>query len=643
MSSLPYRAEGGREGSTNSALQRATDACGDGDVEGRGSMTSVLRAPTVRLEMSYGEFIRACTRGYCFDCSWNIAPPTVPNAPILYNLLPMVEFLKSTEPLGVMGAELDAMAIGVLNSIPLSYHLLRPQVVEEARQLSMESERRVEKAKQRAIAEGLSDQTTWSPGSVNENLDPKDAELLDTDIDVSMMLERDKPSLTHLQRPLYTDMGLVSPEQRHLERISRIVPDELRSIVSLPLSLMSQTQPGGPPPHGGYLLSSASLACAARGSGETSENTAVQWKDGVIASFKAARSLDVSHEKMLKAIARTKLGLGGENCRTLAFVQRLWKLLFEGTNERQQCGMWSCLCHFSANYGSHDESEEVLEHAVEALELPDRGLWCSVTREYVKLLREYTASLPGGVEERRAALQISESELNPPKGGAFGADISVDNRLRRERGELGPNRQPVPIYPVEVVPLYPAGFQEYAEVYGTSGNEAANEVKLGEVETALHHVVLPGAVVGPESRSGGPHVLVANSNLLVADKQSDLQAADGVTLTYHASRENTFERLVLDANNTSSYLFQLCSVPETGGDVPTGLASAAGHYAVYRRLALRDLYVKAPDAKDPPLERYVVVFGEKENPRTESRKRGREDLGAGEDSAFYGTEGGGIC
>ncbi|EAN81575.1 hypothetical protein, conserved, partial [Trypanosoma cruzi] len=176
---------------------------------------SIAGVPVIDPTMTPGEFIRRCQQQYYFEFSWEVPFPRVPAAPLLYLPDAFKELLSDPSPLGVMQAELDAMSEGVLERIPLAYYLLRPEVVEEARNIAMECEQRVEELQRQAAVDGLPERLTWRPEEVNPYLERADAELLDTDIDLNLVLERDKPSLTLLQRPLYTDMGLVPQEQRH--------------------------------------------------------------------------------------------------------------------------------------------------------------------------------------------------------------------------------------------------------------------------------------------------------------------------------------------------------------------------------------------------------------------------------------------
>nr|CCC89873.1 conserved hypothetical protein [Trypanosoma congolense IL3000] len=573
--------------------------------------------PPMSREMKVSEFIRHCKQKFFFEFSWRVPFPRIPDEPLLYHPDVINEILRDPSPLGIMDAELDAMAIGVLDSIPLAYHLLHPGAVDEARQLSLDHERRLAELRQKNLAAGYADQVMWNPMDANPNLEAADAELLDTDIDLNMVLERDKPSLTLLQRPLYTDMGLVSQEQRHLERLSRIVPEGLRDIFSLPSPLESQLQSGS---------RSASVGLEIGTSRESAQTTNDQWREGIKKSFRVARAVDTCFDNMIEVLTRTKLGLNSKDPTALALTRRLWSLLFGGTTVEQQTKMWSKICHFSSMYNGRQSSTDELKDIVEALQLPHQESWLFFIRDYEKLLREYTKALPGGTSEREEYLKISESDINPPNQGGFKPDLQVGTLLRQQRRDVGPNHQPVPIFPVDVLPLYPAEFDEYAEAENEAGSRGNIEMRLGEMATTLHHLVLPGAVVGEGCRVGGPHVLVGKTNLLVADKGSDTRPSSGATVSYHTSRENTFEPLVTDGGNTSSYLFQVRSVsPMRGADFP-GPANAAGHYVVYRRLAVRDLFVKAPNAEAPPNERYVVAFGANNEMRGVSRKRQRESL-----------------
>ncbi|RNF02819.1 uncharacterized protein Tco025E_08318 [Trypanosoma conorhini] len=588
---------------------------------GHTSTASIAGVPVIDPMMTPGEFIRRCQQQYYFEFSWEVPFPRVPAAPLLYLPEAFKELLNDPLPLGVMQAELDAMSEGVLARIPLAYYLLRPEVVEEARGIAVECEQRVEELQRQATVAGLTERLTWRPEEVNPYLERADAELLDTDIDLNLVLERDKPSLTLLQRPLYTDMGLVSQEQRHLERLARIVPEALRGQPHLSSSQDSQTMGGawtssdgvgGVPPHAGEELTQAST----RSNGPPATGSPQQWLDGIRNSFRFARTLDTHYEKLLESVAQKKLGLDCKDPATMSLTRRLWQLLFEGTNKAQQRGFWHQLCRFSSNYDARGEVMEQLRRAVIELQMPHSQLWLALLQEYVHLLTAYTANLSGGTEQRKEQLQIGGKELDPFEQGAFQPDLQPGATLQRVAKELGTDRQPVPIFPVEVLPLYPAGFEKAAAEIGAGSPGRMGF--LGELATALHHVVLPGAVVSEESRISGPHALVNNTNLLVADKKSARQVSHGLTVSYHTSRENTFEPLVTEESSTSSYLVQLRAAQ--AGSTPAGLSNANRRHAMYNRLSTRSLFVKAPNAEAPPYERYVLIFGAEGG----GRKRPRE-------------------
>ncbi|KAH9598943.1 hypothetical protein LSM04_004383 [Trypanosoma melophagium] len=582
------------------------------DVDGNRASASICGVTVIDPMMSANEFIRRCKLQYYYEFSWRVPFPQVPAAPLLYLPEAFAELLWDSAPLGVMGAELDAMAAGVLERVPLAHALLQPEAVGSAVRLAAEGEERLAELQRRAAAAGLPERLTWRPEEVNPHLNAADAALLDTDIDLNLVLERDKPSLTLLQRPLYTDMGLVPQEQRHLERLARIVPETLRS--QIPMVASQETQRLGesisPTPGDPTQISLADgLTPISFGGGKSMLESTQQWLDGVRKSFRYARTVDSHYDKLLESVTRAKLGLDSNNPVSVKFTRRLWHQLFDSTNKNQQRDAWHQLCRFSSNYNGHEEdSVDQLKRALQLLNLPHRKVWLELIQEYVNLLREYTTKLSGGVEKRKEQLKFSGKELDPFEQGAFEPDLQIGSTLRRVGKEFTANRQPVPIFPVEVVPLYPADFEKAASAGTMSSVDQAGTERLGEMETELHHIVLPGAVVSEESKVGGPHALINNTNLLVADKKSSRHLSDGMTVSYHTSRENTFESLVTDENNTSSYLFQLRSL-QGEGSIPTGLANANGRHVVYRRLGLRKLFVKAPNAEAPPYEKYVLMFG----------------------------------
>lgn len=555
--------------------------------------------------------IRRCHQRYYFDFAWSVAFPEQPPAPLLYYPDTYKNLLHDPAAIGVMQAELDAMSDGVLERIPLAYYPLQPGVLEEARAVALETERHVEEMQAKAKATGQLERLTWNAEDVNPHLDRADADLLDTDIDSSLVLQRDLPSLTLLQRPLYTDMGLVPQEQRHAARLARIVPEDLRSLsqaAGLPGSPMLPGSPQGP---GGAVATF-----------ETPEGALTkqrEWVQEVQRSFKQARTLDQQYDHFVKGLVHGKLGLDRANPDHVQLARQLWRRLFRHTKSSQQREVWNLLCQFSSTYGEKPHAEAVRELMSGLTEKQSPEFikeWRPLIREYANCVERYVASLKGGVAERKDQLHFSGAELDPLNTGSFQPELVVERLMRRYGTELGENHAALPIYPLDVIPVFPTGFQEAARIGVTAQRSNAGELDfLAESADTLHHIVLPAVSLGV-GQPDAPHVLVNGTNLLVADKQSTVQdVTDGATVSYQASKENTFQPLLLDEDNTSSYIVRLHRVTGFGGDdgddlvtAGNGAANHEGKYATYDRIGMQDLFTKASNMATPPFHRYVVMY-----------------------------------
>ncbi|KAG5473776.1 hypothetical protein LSCM1_04406 [Leishmania martiniquensis] len=530
---------------------------------------------------SFGDVLRACRNAFYYHTSWSVPYPEVPAAPLLYYPEEYKRMAESTMPLGIMHSELDAMQTGLLDSIPLAYYPLAPNALEQAR----EALKRAAALKRRAAATSEADAATSSSSTSAANapdrarplhghLDPADAEIARIVVDPNEIQLRNLPSLTHVQRPLYTDIGLVPQEERHAARVARTQPTEAK-------------------PHDAAL---------------TTAELVRQWRLDVQASFVEALQIDSSFARFIGEIAHAKLGLDRNNVSHLRLTRALWALLYRGTTKRQQRKVWYALCHFSSVFSDVPETSTTavaqLLHDTEAVGLPQYCTnWRPLLEDYTRAVRDYVAALAGGVDQRRENLKFHDRELDQLYMGSVYTNIELEGKLARTSADRLKN----PIYPVEVVPVFPSGYQQAASLGAAAVRLHDSEELdfLAERDASLHHVVLPDAVL-PKSAAARPNMLVGGCNLLVADDGDFTNVQPGATLRYSVSAENTYQSLRQDPMNTASYLFRMGQV---AADAAASLgANYDGRYAIYDRVGHRDVYQKTNNTDTNILSRYVVIF-----------------------------------
>ncbi|KPI83071.1 hypothetical protein ABL78_7905 [Leptomonas seymouri] len=528
---------------------------------------------------SFGDALRMCHNAFYYHTSWSVPYPEVPESPMLYYPDEYCRLVESPAPLGVMQSELDAMQMGVLDSIPLAYYPLNPTAIEEVR-LAMQSSLLKRKRAEAAAAADGAEATSTSAATQNElrgRLAPGDAEIASIIVDPNEIQIRNLPSLTHVQRPLYTDIGLVPQEDRHAARVARTQPKESKP-------------------------STAAVATA---------DILRQWRLGVQGSFQEASRVDDGFARFIAEVAQTKLGLDRTNPQHLRLTRALWNRLFQDTTREQQQKVWYALCRFSSTF----DDTRSLEAAVaqmrldrESLKLPQYSTcWLPLLREYVGAVSDYAASLAGGVEQRRENLQFHDKELDELYSGNVYTNIELDGKLVRTSAD----RQKSAIYPVEVMPVYPSGYQRAAGK-GPSVLQLQDTEELdflAERDASLHHVILPDAVL-PKSAVRRPHMLVGDSNLLVAEESDFGSVQPGSTLRYSVSEENAYQPLQKDAFNTTSYLLRVEQEQVPAEAARSFGTNDDGRYTTYDRVGHRDVYQKTHNTDSITLSRYVVMFAD---------------------------------
>lgn len=603
------------EGGHSQFQNGVANAVASARAAGRGDAAGLLSQ-----HASFGDVLRACRNAFYYHTSWSVPYPEVPATPMLYYPDEYKRMIESTMPLGIMQSELDAMQTGLLDSIPLAYYPLVPNALDEARQAL----RRAALLKRRAAAAAEADDAASSSSTSAANasdrarpphgrLDPGDAEISRIVVDANEIQIRNLPSLTHVQRPLYTDIGLVPQEERHAARVARTQPTEAR-------------------PHDAAL---------------TTEEMVRQWRIDVQSSFVQASQIDSDFARFIGEVAHAKLGLDRNSASHMRLTRALWSLLFQDTTKRQQRKVWYIICHFSSTFSDAPAASEAavaqLLRETEALGLPQYlTSWRPLLIEYTRAVDDYAAELAGGAEQRRENLQFHDRELDQLYTGNVYTNIELDGKLVRTSADRLKNT----IYPVEVVPVYPSGYEQAASMGAAALRLHDSEELdfLAERDASLHHVILPDAVL-PKAAASRPNMLVGGCNLLVADDGDFANVQLGGTLRYSVPAENTYQSLRQDPMNTASYLLRV-------GQVATDAASSLGanhdgRYVMYDRIGHRDVYQKTNNTDANALSRYVVMFadapaavgaseaitGARNSDRVNCVKREREEVPAPEAAA----------
>ncbi|GET90397.1 hypothetical protein, conserved [Leishmania tarentolae] len=556
----------------------------NGAVNPAPSTRAAGRGDTVALlsqQASFGDVLRACRNAFYYHTSWSVPYPEVPAAPMLYYPDEYKRMIESTMPLGIMQSELDAMQAGLLDSIPLAYYPLAPNALDEARQALRHAALLKRRAAAAAEVDDAASSSSTSAANASDRvrlphgrLDPGDAEIARIVVDANEIQIRNLPSLTHVQRPLYTDIGLVPQEERHAARVARTQPDEAKA-------------------HDAAL---------------TTEEMVRQWRMDVQSSFVQASQIDSGFERFIGEVAHGKLGLDRDSASHMRLTRALWALLFQDTTKRQQRKVWYMICHFSSTFSDAPAASETaamqLLRETEALGLPlYSSRWRPLLLEYTQAVSDYVAALAGGAEQRRENLQFHDKELDQLYTGNVYTNIELDGKLVRTSADRLKNT----IYPVEVMPVYPSGYQKVASMGSAVMHLRDSEELdfLAEGDASLHHVILPDAVL-PKAAASRPNMLVGGCNLLVADDGDFANVQPGATLRYNVSEENTYQSLREDPMNTASYLLR---VGQVATDVATALGTNHdGRYVMYDRVGHRDVYQKTNNTDTNTLSRYVVML-----------------------------------
>lgn len=223
---------------------------------------------------------RLALENYYHSFTWKIPWPEMPAVPLLHTMEAISDVFSARKP--VTQPDLTAMETGLLSGVPTTYFLTLPEDVRKM----------------------LHRERTSEPPSTQDDL-----ALVEVDLDESPL--RQRPSLALLQKPLYTETGLIPRQQRAEVRHARL------------LSKLPQNEAKSP----------------ARNM-EAASAFAIQ----MAASFKHAKKLDLTFASFVQHICTQKLGLL-PNESTLSLTKRLLALSKEISN---MAHFWVHVCNIAS-------------------------------------------------------------------------------------------------------------------------------------------------------------------------------------------------------------------------------------------------------------------------------------------------------
>lgn len=348
-------------------------------------------------DTSLGEAIQRCLEVYYHIFRWDVPFPEHPGVPLLYIPQEVQQLQRDPDCLGVMESEVNMLSDGLLEQIPLGYYPIQVEELQRGLDAATSTQANIRRMQERLFASGQLERVTWKPEEVNPSLDAEDIELLDTDIDQSILSQRETPSLAHsIQRPVYTEAGGESSTQRHVERLLRLQPEPVRRYLAaaaaaaaggkkdvghdgLPPPLLPNGLPGGGGPDFSLLRSSPSpspapyrggsggagsvgLQALEAAAGADADELARQWltrkkeawEAEVKQSFRAARLLESQFTDFIDYLTEKKFGLDPKNASHIQLSVALWKAFGDMSqmphDVTQHALAWGRLCAFSYAY-----------------------------------------------------------------------------------------------------------------------------------------------------------------------------------------------------------------------------------------------------------------------------------------------------
>lgn len=584
------------------------------------------------------DYLRECRNRYYHEHLWEMPFPQVPTAAML--LVPSVVQEAFDVDIGVMGSEVDAMSFGVLDNIPLVHAPLGRGEIRKTQEIVRSTHERFEQCQLDWIAKGNMPKLVWTAMERNPELDQKDFDLVDTDIDAGPLEKRSMPSLSLLKRPLYTEIGLSAPDALHQQRLSRLIPSQLLQRVA--------TLNGGQPSQLFERLSQAIMHSDSDGAMGTPSHSLLgstdadeKWSQGVVSSFRQAVRFENHVTELAGQIAKTKLGLAGHPDQSVAsdIAQGLWQQLFEQTSSYQQQCIWSGVCGLVSRvvsvgamspHAAISETREGFDALRTLISAVFRGhvekrksallaRWMTWTRRFEEGL---LIALESNGDLCKSSLQITEKEKinsTDPSMSIFSPDFRLNEQIQRKSGRLVDpvdKRSRLPIFPLEVYPVFPSGYETVMEQLKRdklAPREARSDVPLASRTQSLTQVVVQGvrdALPEPQA-CYEPHMLIGSTNLLVAEERVTERHEPAVhdlsARSYRASKNLVIEEYLHDPESTLSILLE--RKPDC---------------FVYDFIGSRREYRRNAAGSAPPLPKYVVLFNDQLTTTGDSERNDNE-------------------
>ena len=242
------------------------------------------------------ELVREMQQKFYTEFLWSVPLPKPVQSPLLYEPT-VVKEAGQFPRRNISSADLAGMATGLLEGIDTSYFVMNPDDIREMTDIVTTNEKEFEESQKTRERAGYPRLTNASAMQRNKNLTESDFKLVDVDFDEDPLSHRQLPSLALLQKPLYTEIGLIPKEVRHAARLSRLVGDTQDALGEDSQAFLEH--------HG---RSSGAMAHDVPATHRIPKNDD-EWREAVNLGFRRAARLDHSFNDFLDNISIGKLGV----------------------------------------------------------------------------------------------------------------------------------------------------------------------------------------------------------------------------------------------------------------------------------------------------------------------------------------------
>lgn len=557
--------------------------------------------------------------------------PEYPSVPLLYP--PPVLQEAFDFPRGVSALDIEVMSTGLVEAIPLC----PPPVTLAAHQkLSAVAEA----TRQHAVA---LDKIYYTAQEANPLLTDEDFQLVDTDLDRSILESRNLPNLRSLMKPTYTEIGLVQASVRAATRDERLHPSweqrvaDVEAMRAATPTAHTPTRLAATDVAGGGNASSAFLLGPTTPRGTHVVDALKLFTEGTKASFNHARLLDESFLFFLRFIAASKLGviaattngdaaaavIAGRSLATsqqqtaeeeagLTITYLCLRQLQLRTSDTARQDVWTALRNAAVDPAN---TLATLPSLVGDLTTGNAG-WAQLAARFAA--QRSATGATAAVRPYTPAQELS-------RDGKSLLFVCKDDSVAQDR-QLLPMRHPTKanVYPVDVIPIFPSNYEETVTHSGTSAGGSAATALAGDAKGLTRLTML-----GCTRRPAGYH-LVSDGELFESCSAPTLHGTRHfASIVGRRHRNDRFESIQLEDGvkrvSTSSVLFHVCQVTDVrpadaGADAAT--TSTVSHRAFAsdaRRVALYNVIPKTNTMRRHATARedspdYVVSFDERVEP-----------------------------